>query len=243
MVLGGEAQRRLARAGEVDLVAAGPEVDAERAQDLRLVVDDEDAGHGAACRRRTTVSPPPGVSSTSISPPIASTKPLATARPSPTPPSWGLSPSRWNGSEHALALRRRHARAAVDDAQVDPIVDGAGVEPHVGARWRVANRVRDDVGDRPLEQAGVGQDPRQRLRDADVDVRGDRRPRLRSAAGTISSRPTGRGVDLQRAGLQPAHVEQVADERVEPVGLLVDRLQEGVAFLRRPVDVGRAGGS
>ena len=35
--------------------------------------------------RNTIVSPPPGVSSISTSPPIASTKPFATARPSPTP--------------------------------------------------------------------------------------------------------------------------------------------------------------
>ena len=44
-----------------------------------------------------------------------------------------------------------------------------------------------------------------------------------SAAGTTSSSADGAGVDVERAGLEPAHVEQVADEGVEPVGLLVDR--------------------
>jgi hypothetical protein len=80
----GDREGRLARLREFDVVAACAEVRGERAQDLRLVVDGEDARHVAAFSRATIVSPPPGVSSASIVPPIASTKPLA-ASPSRNP--------------------------------------------------------------------------------------------------------------------------------------------------------------
>ncbi len=46
-------ERRLTGRGEFDLVAAGPEVGRECAQDLRLVVDDEDAGHVGALGSRS----------------------------------------------------------------------------------------------------------------------------------------------------------------------------------------------
>ena len=46
MVPGREVERLLARRGEVDLVAAGSQVDAQGPPDLRLVVDHEDAGDG-----------------------------------------------------------------------------------------------------------------------------------------------------------------------------------------------------
>ncbi len=50
--------------------------------------------------------------------------------------------------------------------------------------------------------------------------------------------------DLDRADLQPAHVEQVADEPVETIGLLVDRAGELSALLAGPAHVGlqEAGG-
>ena len=44
------------------------------------------------------VSPPPGVSSGSSDPPMASAKPRDSARPSPMPVVLSLSPSRWNGT-------------------------------------------------------------------------------------------------------------------------------------------------
>ena len=94
VLAGSDRQRRLAGLRELDVVIARAEIRRERAPDLRLVVDDEDAGHSATGRRATMVSPPPGVSSASISPPIASRKPFATARPSPTPSLCPESPSR-----------------------------------------------------------------------------------------------------------------------------------------------------
>ena len=87
-------ERLLPRRRQIDVVVPRAEVRRERAKDLRLVVDDEDPRHADASSRTTIVRPPPGVSSTSMSPPIASTKPLATASPRPTPSSSPESPSR-----------------------------------------------------------------------------------------------------------------------------------------------------
>ena len=97
-------------------------------------------------------------------------------------------------------------------------------------------RVLEDVRERPLEQARIGVDARQRLRDVELDRpvrRGDAAYRGRQDLLEAD----GRGADLEGAGLQPAHVEQVPDERVQPVRLLVDRPQELVLRLGCPVDV------
>ena len=51
MVARRELEALLARLGQVDVVAAGPQVDAERAPDLRLVVDDEHPAHAAGRRQ------------------------------------------------------------------------------------------------------------------------------------------------------------------------------------------------
>ena len=45
------------------------------------------------------VSPPPGVSSGTSVPPMASARPRERARPSPTPVVLSVSPSRWNGTK------------------------------------------------------------------------------------------------------------------------------------------------
>ena len=81
----------------------------------------------------------------------------------------------------------------------------------------------DEVGDGALEQGRVDVDPRKRFRNVDLDsIRGTWRPTI--AAATISSMPIDWASDRDAAGLQPAHVEQVADERVQPLGFIVDRL-------------------
>ena len=71
----------------VDDVVLGLERDAQRPQDGRLVVDDEDPGalHGLTGSSTVNVAPPPGVGSTRMCPPCASTKPREIASPSPVP--------------------------------------------------------------------------------------------------------------------------------------------------------------
>ena len=65
-------------------------------------------------------------------------------------------------------------------------------------------------------------------------------PRLATAASTRLLDVRRPQLDGQRRRLQPAHVEQVADEVGEPVGLLLDRPLELVDVLRRPLDVALA---
>ena len=131
-------------AARAHLVVAGAQVDAQGPQDLRLVVDDEDAGHrrclvcvragpgaagGDAGRRRgsetTMVSPPPGVSSGSRVPPMASARPRDSASPRPTPVVLSVSPRRWNGQEDPVPVVGRDAGAAVDDPDLDPVAEPA----------------------------------------------------------------------------------------------------------------------
>ncbi len=102
--------------------------------------------------------------------------------------------------EDAVPVGRRDAGPVVDDPQVDPVGDGAGLDADRCARRRVAEGVGDEVGDGPLEQRGIG------LRPAAVDSstatstasvgplrlarrRRRRPPRSRPAAGATRSAP------------------------------------------------------
>src|SRR5215470_15746291 len=103
----------------VDLVIPGAQVYPERPDDLRLVVNDEHPAHdgtwsalsgwvcspgrvravpGTAGSESSMVRPPPGVSSGSKVPSIASVRPFDNARPRPMPVVLSVSPSRWNGT-------------------------------------------------------------------------------------------------------------------------------------------------
>ena len=102
------------------------------------------------------------------------------------------------------------------------------LDPHRLVLRREEERVVDEVGDGALEQRRVDVDPRQRLGNVDLDslrrhVQTDDRARDDLLDADRLRR------DRDAAGLQPAHVEQVADERVEPLGFVVDRLQQLLA--------------
>ena len=236
MVARRERERDLTGRSQVDLVVARLQIRAEGAQELRLVVDDEDPRHCAALRRNTIVSPPPGVSSISTSPPIASTNPFATARPSPDSVAATGVAEPLKREEDGLTIARRHAGATIHDAHVDGVARCARDDPHPLARRAVVEGVDDHVGQRALEEPGVGEDPRVSLVDVDVYLGGPcADARKRSRDDLVD--PDRREADLERPGLKAAHVEQVADEIVEPVRLLVDREEELMAGLRRPLDV------
>ena len=227
MVAGREVERVLAVGREVDVVAAGAQVDAERAQDLRLVVDDEHAGHdGATSRLMTIVTPPPG---RVVDRDLAAHRLDEPARDREAEPDAAC---RWS-CRRAAGTAGTRARAAPAGSRHRGRRRGGRPAPsatHASTRTRVsggdhAERVLDDVGDRAFEQRGVGLDARQRLGHVDVDALGLRSSPAR-AAGTTSSSATVAHHELQRAGLEPAHVEQVADQVVEPVGALVDGLEQ-----------------
>ena len=100
-----------------------------------------------------------------------------------------------------------------------------GAQRRRPVRRRVAQRVGEQVGQHPLEQARVGEHQRQPVGHVE----------LQRLAGVVQTAQRDRRhlVDrgraqerLQRAGVQAAHVEQVADQRVEPVRVLLDRGQQ-----------------
>ena len=223
-----ERERRLARACEVDRVASRAEVRGQRAQDLRLVVDDEDRASSRPPRsRRTIVSPPPGVSSTSTLPPIASTKPARDGQPEPDARALRAVAEALERDEDAVAIRWRDAGPTVDDAEVDAAVDGAGDDAHRRARRRAPRAFCDDVGDRPLEQPGIGDDAGERLGHVDVD----RRPR---AGPMLAERGRVRPRRGRWAWRRPRSApvwrrlmsSRLPTSAVEAVGLLVDRREE-----------------
>ena len=153
------------------------------------------------------VSPPPGVDSASRVPPCASVSPRATASPSPTPVP--ASPCRWNGS-------KIRARSAGGDARDRGRRPGARPAPRGSRRSTstvvaVAQSVRDQVGHDALEQTGV--DVR-RGELADLDPLGPLEPVQRHGVRPHRAGPRRRSAD--GAGLQAAHVEQVADHRGQP---------------------------
>src|SRR5262249_58082174 len=91
-------ERALGGVRRLDLVAGAAEARPERAEDLRLVVDDEHARPGArhaatvartggfaAGSASTNVAPCPTRDSTVSLPPLASAKPRAIASPRPAP--------------------------------------------------------------------------------------------------------------------------------------------------------------
>ena len=220
VVAGRQVERRLAVGGEVDVVAADAQVDAERAADLGLVVDDEDAAHPSARGKRHRHGEPAarGVVDAEL------------GRPSPRrtrgrPPGrarrrrrCGLSPSRWNGWNIASRCSAAHAGPAVDDAQVDRRPEASRPTTRTGwSRGDHCERVLDHVGDGPLEEAGVGVHPGQRLGDVEHDpARARRAARPGPAARPLRS-PRRGSTGSSVPGLQPAHVEEVVDEGGEPV--------------------------
>src|SRR5207248_2828750 len=92
-IRGERGERGLGRLGSLDLVSRTPEAGPQGAQDLRLVVDDEDAlaahartgARRSASGRERTRWPPAGSSCAQSRPPFASAKPRAIASPRPEP--------------------------------------------------------------------------------------------------------------------------------------------------------------
>ena len=152
-VAGGRQVEGLLPAGRlVDVVAAGLQVHGEGPPDLGLVVDDQHpalAGHGAAPDPRplpvtagasemVTVRPPPGVSSTLISPCIAVDEAVGDGQPEADAGIGRAVAEALEGLEDAGPLRGRDARPAVDDPEADPLLDGR--RPRCGPAGRAGDQ-------------------------------------------------------------------------------------------------------
>ena len=209
-------------------VVAGAQVERERPPDLRLVVDHEDLAHTVSSTSAVAsgstivaVSPPPGCV-VEHQPALHRTdEPVDDREPETHPVGTGVVEP-LERRQHLAAPVDRDAGAAVDDAHVEIVADRGGGHGDRRARGRVAARVVDQVGDRALEQRPVGEDGRQ----VGWHVDGDRFGPVREAPHRRVDRIVHRHrheLHGERARLEPARIEQVPDQPVEPVGLLVDR--------------------
>ena len=95
---------------------------------------------------------------------MASRKPLTTASPRPTPVPVGALSSRSNGSNMRRFQLIRHTAAVVDDLQDHAARVRAGVQRRVPPGRGVGQRVGEQVGQHPLQQARVGAHQRQPVR-------------------------------------------------------------------------------
>ena len=218
-------------AREVDLVAARLQVDRRaRAGSAARRRRRGSAAHVAPSRQpeRPSSGRRPACPRPSSSPPIASTKPCATASPSPTPVAVRPVAEPLERLEHRARGRpagcpgRGRRRAGRRRPPTAPASTRTGTVRRRARRARCRRRWRAPARAAPGRRATRGS-----VSATSTSTRSALAPRLASAAGDdlVERRPA-RARDVERAGLEPAHVEQVADEVVEPVGLLVDRLQE-----------------
>ena len=215
------------------LVAAHRQVDPQRPQDLRFVVDHQHAWSWIADRplvarrgrsRRSVRRP--GCRWPRSCRPSPRRNPCATDRPRPTPMVLSWSPSRWNGANSCSSVPRGMPGPSSSDVDQHPVADPARGDAHRAVR-RVAQRVVDQVGQHPLQQAAVGH--RDGVADLDLDpVERSRRNRgaladseNRAVHGLLEVDPAQFGSHHARG--QPRRVEQVADQR----GQLVDGLLDG----------------
>ncbi len=168
-----------------------------------------------------TVSPPPGVSSRVSEPPIAVTNPWAIDKAEPDAVADRNVAESLERLDDPAAIVGGDADAPVDDAEVHVVSDRCGLDPHRLIEWAEPFGVGDDVGEASFEQRAVADDRRRGRTGCRHDALGGQVRAVERGRDDVGD--LGRlHVDRQSADLQPAGVEQVADEQVEAVGLLVD---------------------
>ena len=151
-------ERGFAGGREVDVVAAGSEIRAERAKDLRLVVDDEDPGHSRGLQANDHREPAAGSVLDLDRASHRLDEPLRDREAEPDTFARGSS-RRAAGTGGTSARARLPARRGRGRRpHVDAAVDGPGDDPRSDPRRRVRPAaLAIDVGERALEQPGVGE--------------------------------------------------------------------------------------
>ena len=232
---GGDAQRRGAVGCGDDVVAAGGQVDVQGAQQAvsssttsTRVTPRDRASAAAGPARRLRAGRETTMRQAAAGGVLGGERaahglgePAGDAEPQP---SGRRGRGRRGAGRRRRAARRRrgHPGPGVDDPQLDAVAVRAG--PHRDRCARaVPERVVDEVGDHPLEQAGVGEDLGQPLVDLDRDARGTGSQVETGAAPARRRRRTrrvaARGRRRRSAGRR---VEQVRDQGRQPVRGLLD---------------------
>ena len=145
------------------------------------------------------------------------------------------------GSEDQVTILRPDSRSPIDDTDVDSAGDGTGLDPEADATG-MDEGVVDEVGHGPFQEDRIGPDPGEVRRHIDGDRLATRTEALDGGVDHVTHIDA-RVEHVHRAGLEPSHVQQVLHQAVEPVGLVVDRLQEDPGSRRDRRSAGRRGGS
>ena len=135
-----------------------------------------------------------------------------------------------------MALVERDARTAIDDPELDAAAGLRSEDADGTVRAAVRPGVGCDVRDRALEERGVHVHTRQRLRHVDLDataVIAHAGERLRHDL----VQPDHVVDETEAPRLDPAGIEQVADQGAEPIRLFLDRRQELGHLVGVPRDV------
>ncbi len=124
----------------------------------------------------------------------------------------------------------RDAAAFVENLDRHAAVPATGAHRHRGARRRIFRRVVEQVEEDLLEEHEIDLDHRKVGVEVDFDA-----VALQHLAGTLQrgaddlAEIDHRRFELERAGLEPGHVEQVGDEAIEPLGLVLHRRDQFLA--------------
>ncbi len=160
------------------------------------------------------VSPPPGVSSADRVPPIASVRPAGDGQPEAQAAGAGVAEP-LERLEHPLPLRPAGTPGPRSTTITSTVSGSTWASTRTGLPPETPHGVADQVGDDPLEQAGVGgapaaPTPRPRGDDARRVAGDGQRQHLLEAAGAQHR--------VEQPALQPGQVEQVVDEPLELLG-------------------------
>ncbi len=191
-------------------------------------------GTFARGRVKKKATPPPGTLCAQMWPPWASTMALQMASPSPAPRSvsgaGAIEPL-----EDPRLLARGQAGSAIGHLHGDRLVGGRGDDGDGAVGRRVLDGVVEQVDQHLLDehvvhgdQGQVGGNPRghHALAQAPAEPAAGPRPPPPPAACHSFLR-------LECARLDPRHLEQVADQPAEPLGLLARRVQQLAARVAR----------
>ena len=185
-------------------------------------------------RQAAAVGARPAISA----PPIASANPRATVRPSPTPVRARRSSSALERLEQPLALRRaarpgrgRRPRASRVELARPRATTSTGRRRRRGAaRCRAGSRARARAARGRRSTSG-------RSSGTSTDTALARARHASSSAAPIDlvERPDGDGLDGEGASFETARVEEVLDDRIEPVRRLLDPREQFGALGVRPL--------
>jgi hypothetical protein len=192
----------------------------------------------AAGSETTMVSPPPGASSGSTVPPIASVRPRATT--SPTPPAGPVArvAEPVEGQEHPLPVGLGDARAVIDYAQLHRVPTALAVTSggDAAGEYRRALPTRFATTRSTIAGSAITSPSPGGMSASTDRPRPEAVERVRDELAQIR----GPGEDRQPPGLQPAHIQQARREVGEQVEGLLRGGQQLLTVVAGQEDVARA---